>query len=138
MNSSRTTDSTLTSGTRPVITARPSRPSDQVPFTGKHSKALKNSLALSKELETSRSFHAEGIPVLVSSSLLRGRDLGQIDVCRFLKDRRGEWFVEVGEVKSSLVGEENLVRGQRRRLLGSLQFLTGLLGVKGKLTRIVG
>lgn len=109
----------------------------QAPFTERHSKALKNSLGLSLELERSKEFHQDKIPLLVSSSLLRSRDMGQIDLAGVYK-KQGEWLMEIAEVKSSQVGEENFLRSQRKRLNAAQGFLSGLLGMKSKLTKLVG
>jgi hypothetical protein len=51
---------------------------------------------------------------------------------------RGEWMVELAEVKSSAVGAEMLMRGQGRRLFDSLRFISGLFGYKTKLIKLVG
>ena len=54
-----------------------------------------------------------------------------------MKESSG-WVLEIGEIKSSKLGVEQMLRGQRGRLFGSLQFLTSLLGSRGKLTSLVG
>lgn len=87
---------------------------------------------LDNELSVSRTFHEEGIPLLVSPRLLRARFLGQIDLARLRKDRQG-WITEVGEVKSSTVGEEQFVRYQKVRLVNALNFLGALFGHRCKL-----
>lgn len=87
------------------------------------------------EKEVSQHFHQEGIPLLVSPQLLRSRDLGQIDLARLIKDRTG-WILEIGEVKSSVVGEEQMLRTQRFRLFASQRFLSGLFGHRSKLLRL--
>ena len=137
MSSTHNTDSTPTSGTQPDPIVPPSRSTVPALFTGRHSKALKNSLGLQQELKLSLSFHHHHIPVLVSARLLRERSLGQIDVCRLIKEKSG-WTLEIGEIKSSELGVEAMTRGQRTRLFGSLQFLTQLFGARGKLTSLVG
>lgn len=133
MSSTQNTDSTLTSDTQPKTTGRPLLNTGHVPFTGRHSKALKNSLALQLELEISKEFHSEGIPLLVSPKLLRARFMGQLDVVRLKKNRSGEWIIEAGEVKSSDTGAEALLRGQRHRLLSAINFLSGIFGYSAKL-----
>lgn len=59
--------------------------------------------------------------------------MGQLDVARLKKNRIGEWVIEAGEVKSSDTGAENLLRGQRRRLLSAINFLSGIFGYSSKL-----
>lgn len=133
MSSTRNTDSILTSVTQPKTTEKPLRNMALAPFTGRHSKALKNSLALQLELDISKTFHSEGIPLLVSPKLLRARFMGQIDVARMRKTRDGSWIIEAGEVKSSDTGSEMLLRGQRKRLLSAINFLAGIFGYSANL-----
>ena len=97
---------------------------------------LKNSSGHKLELAFSREFHSEGLPLLVSHTLLRSRDLGQIDLARLKKDREG-WVLEVGEVKSSEIGVEQMGRSQMKRLLVAQKFLSGLFGHRTKLVRLV-
>lgn len=92
---------------------------------------------LNLEKKVSIDFHQEGIPLLVSPQLLRSRDLGQIDLSRMVK-KKGEWIIEVSEVKSSSVGEENFFRGQKMRLTRAMQFLSSLFGASTRLIRTVG
>lgn len=73
----------------------------------------------------------------MSSQLLRSRILGQIDLARLLK-KRGEWVIEIGEVKSSQAGVAMMGWGQEQRLRGSLIFLSGLFGYPARLIKIVG
>jgi hypothetical protein len=94
-------------------------------------------LGLQQELKTSELFHQTGIPLLVSSKILRSRQMGQIDLARLIKEKDG-WCVEVGEVKSSQMGSENFERSQKKRLWGAIRFLCGLFGNRGKLTVLVG
>lgn len=96
----------------------------------------KSSSGLLNEIEHSVSFHAEGVPLLVSPSLLRQRFLGQIDLARLRKDRAG-WLVEIAEVKSSETGTEKMLQGQRRRLFGAQKFLSGLFGSRSKLISLI-
>lgn len=74
--------------------------------------------------------------MLVSPSLLRLRNLGQIDMARLTKDSEG-WVVELAEVKSSNVGLETMERAQKRRLMSSQQFLASLFGHRTKLLRMI-
>lgn len=105
-------------------------------FTGKPSKVSKNSSGHKLEIEFSKDFHSEGLPLLVSPALLRSRDLGQIDLARLKKDKEG-WVVEVGEVKSSELGVEQMVKSQMRRLFASQKFLASVFGHRTKLVRLV-
>lgn len=57
--------------------------------------------------------------------------MGQIDLSRLRKDREG-WIIEVKEVKSSVIGEEMLLRGQRSRLFSAVKFLAGIFGFRAK------
>lgn len=91
---------------------------------------------LELEREFSREFHQEGIPLLVSPSLLRSRNLGQVDLSRLKKDREG-WVIEVGEVKSSQVGEEQMLRFQRQRIFSAQNFLSAIFGHRTKLLRLI-
>lgn len=99
-------------------------------------KALKNSSGLDNEIHFSHQFHSVGIPLLVSPTLLRLRNLGQIDLARLKKEAEG-WVVEIGEVKSSTVGEEQMEKSQKRRLFFSQHFLAGLFGHPTKLVRML-
>ena len=92
---------------------------------------------LKLEKHLSVEFHQVGIPLLVSPQILRSRDLGQIDLARMVK-KNAEWVIEVSEVKSSSVGEANLVRGQRRRLTQAQMFLSSILGSPSRLILTVG
>lgn len=95
-------------------------------------KALKSTSGLKNEILFSKTFHSEGAPLLVSSLVLRSRDLGQIDLARIRKDK-SDWLLEIGEVKSSQVGQEQFLRGQKQRLLNSQKFLSGIFGFRSKL-----
>jgi hypothetical protein len=94
---------------------------------------LKSSSGLKNEIHFSVSFHSQGIPLLVSPTLLRSRNLGQIDLARFMKSQKS-WVLELGEVKSSALGLEQMGRSQKKRLLNSLHFLGGLFGHEAKLS----
>lgn len=78
----------------------------------------------------STEFHAVGIPLLISPDILRKRDLGQLDLVRMT--RKASWTIEVAEVKSSDVGFEALARGQRRRIVSAINFLSGIFGHPAK------
>jgi hypothetical protein len=92
----------------------------------------KNTSGPKVEREMSKIFHAQGFTLLVSSQLLRKRMMGQLDLARMVKDKSG-WIIEIGEVKSSTIGEEMMIRGQRRRLFGAQKFLSGLFGYRSRL-----
>jgi hypothetical protein len=96
----------------------------------------KNSSGLKTEKKVSLTFHAEGIPLLVSPELLRKRFLGQIDVARIRKDRT-DWIIEVGEVKSSEVGIKQMEFSQTSRLFSAQNFLAKIFGYRTKLIRII-
>lgn len=120
-------DSTPTSVTPRSFTVKPSRSTGPVSSTERPLKALKNFSGVKLEVDLSLKFHQVGIPLLVSPTLLRSRNLGQIDLGRITKDRKG-WLVEIAEVKSSLVGVVQMQRSQQKRLFGVQQFLAGLFG----------
>ncbi len=88
-------------------------------------------------MKASRLFHGTALPVLVSSQLLRSRNLGQLDLLRLARDRDG-WILEVTEVKSSTTGTEALERGQKKRIHHSMRFLAALFGARTRLTGLVG
>lgn len=62
--------------------------------------------------------------------------MGQIDLARMLKDQSG-WMIEIAEVKSSSVGEEKLLRGQRYRLFMAQRFLSAIFGHPSKLLSLI-
>ena len=92
---------------------------------------------LHTELKVSIDFHQKGVPLLVSSTLLRSRSLGQIDLARITYDREG-WMIEIGEVKSSQMGVEQMERSQRKRLYSAQNFLAGLFGHRTSLRTLNG
>ncbi len=102
-------------------------------YIGKLSRVSGNILGLKKELETSVVFHFEGVPLLVSPNLLRERSMGQIDLARIRRNNQGLLIIEILEVKSSVVGEEMINRGQRSRLHSTQDFLSSLFGLSSKL-----
>jgi len=87
---------------------------------------------LMAEITISKTFHSEHTALLVSSQVLRSRQMGQIDLARFIRTQSG-WLIEVGEVKSSSMGIFNSQRTQIRRLALSQQFLSGIFGCKVRL-----
>ncbi|MGE3608170.1 MAG: hypothetical protein AB7I27_01185 [Bacteriovoracaceae bacterium] len=107
-----------------------------VPSTAKPLKGLKNSSAPLSEIKSSLEFHSQGIALLVSPHLLRERGLGQIDLARISKTKRG-WLLEIGEVKSSEVGLEEMEKFQLKRLYSTQNFLSALFGFSSKLIRLI-
>jgi hypothetical protein len=63
--------------------------------------------------------------------------MGQIDLARMGKDKTG-WLIEIAEVKSSDIGIESVMRGQRSRLFASVKFLTGIFGYRSKFILLTG
>ena len=57
--------------------------------------------------------------------------MGQIDLARLKKDRQG-WVIEIAEVKSSQMGANAILRGQRSRIFHSIKFLSGIFGHRSK------
>lgn len=91
---------------------------------------MNNGLELEKQF--SSEFHRAGVILLVSPTLLRSRDLGQIDLARLIRDQAG-WLIEIGEVKSSAQGLEQMERSQKKRLFSSQRFLSGIFGHRSRL-----
>lgn len=137
MNSTHITEWINTQGIQQKLIEKRLKNSGQAPFIAKPSKVLKNSSGVKLEISQSLDFHSEGTPLLVSPKLLRERDLGQIDLARMKKDREG-WLIEIAEVKSSDIGVENILRGQRRRLFSAQNFLSGVFGFRSRFIRLVG
>jgi hypothetical protein len=63
--------------------------------------------------------------------------MGQIDLARISKTKTGR-FIEVGEVKSSIVGIEAIERSQKARLYASCNFLGKIFSLGVKLIKLVG
>lgn len=91
---------------------------------------------LKAEIECSHAFHADGIPLLISPLLLRSRDMGQVDLAR-LRKLEWEWVIEIGEVKSSMMGAESMLRSQRNRLFSTQRFLSGLFSSRSRLIHLI-
>lgn len=134
-----TTDLIQTSVTLQRPIGKPSNNSALAPSIVKLSVVLKSSSSKGKSLELkhSLSFHQNTLPILISPSVLRTRQMGQVDLARMIKQKE-DWLIEVGEVKSSDVGVEASQRFQKFRLLASCDFLGRLLGRRVKLTKLVG
>jgi hypothetical protein len=96
---------------------------------------MKTNPGLEVEKKFSKSFHSEGIAVLVSPKILRQRQLGQLDLVRLKKNPSG-WLLEVGEVKSSAMGVENMLRAQRSRIFSAQNFLAGIFGAHTRLIKL--
>ena len=96
-----------------------------------------SSNGLQNELYRSIAFHQHSIPVLISAPLLRQRGLGQVDLARLYRDQSGQ-LLEVAEVKSSLVGVQSTLRGQKLRIFGAARFVGSILNSRIKITNIVG
>ena len=78
---------------------------------------------LNRELELSKSLHANHIPLLISPSLLRSRGCGQVDIAYLLNSYHSQlWDVFLIEIKSS----GHVSRRQMRRLSLSSQFVSQL------------
>ncbi len=103
----------------------------QVQYTEKLSKASKNLSGLKNELFYSEKIHHQNIPLLVSSRVLRSRNLGQVDIVSITSSR----VIEVVEVKSSLQGS-HLKYSQYRRLNDTLIFLTAIFNLSGRVKTI--
>jgi hypothetical protein len=88
------------------------------------------------EQQHSKQFHSQGLPLLVSSQLLRSRQLGQIDLARLVKDGQ-DWLLEVAEVKSSGVGVAKMQSSQYCRLQHAQRFLAALLGYRARLIKLI-
>ncbi len=79
---------------------------------------------ISLEKKVGKVFHSEGVPVLVSSQVLRSLNAGQIDLCRIRKVAH-ESFLELAEVKAS----ERLKYGQKKRLDRASDYLSKLFSL---------
>lgn len=101
---------------------------DQVPFIEKPSKGLRNLSGRKRELHYSLEFHQQNIPLLVSSLVLRSRNLGQIDIA-IINSKK---IIEVFEIKSSEQGS-HLSFHQRQRLNSALLFLTLIFNLSGRI-----
>jgi hypothetical protein len=98
---------------------------------------LKNTSGFEAEQRASITFHRCGIPLLVSPKVLRERDMGQLDIVRITKRSEG-WVIEVAEVKSSIIGTEMMMRGQRSRLISAMKFLSGIFSSTSKFILLSG
>lgn len=133
MNSIHNMDLNHITDIPPRRTVKPLKNSGLASSIEKPSKVLKSSsLGIKSEIFCSIEFHEVGIPMLVSSVLLRLRDLGQIDLARLKKDQL-DWVLEIAEVKSSEMGKLQMEKNQKIRLMHTQKFLSSLLGHRTKL-----
>jgi hypothetical protein len=97
-------------------------------FIGEVLRVLKNTFekGLSFELRYSKDFHKIGVPLLISSNLLRRNNAGQVDISR-LRSFKGEWIVELRELKTN---EFNTQRSQYQRLLKAVRLLSEILELR--------
>lgn len=79
------------------------------------------------EASASKYFHKTCVPALVSSLVLRSKNLGQIDVAylekSYLKDKKTPWVLKIVETKSSVYPS----RGQMMRLRKTQDYLSRVL-----------
>ncbi|HXH29620.1 MAG TPA: hypothetical protein VNJ01_02295 [Bacteriovoracaceae bacterium] len=75
--------------------------------------------------------------MLLSSQLLRSRNLGQIDLSKLTR-LQDEWIIEIVEVKSSQLGAASMERIQKLRLQDSQRFVSAVFGLRSKLMNLVG
>jgi hypothetical protein len=84
------------------------------------------------ESDYSREFHEQHTPFLISSTLLRSMNLGQIDIA-YLKRKPSQlkksWVLHLIEVKSSHYPSPF----QYKRLLGTQEYLGKVLEIESKL-----
>ncbi|MBF0363218.1 MAG: hypothetical protein HQK49_19505 [Oligoflexia bacterium] len=73
----------------------------------------------------SKSFHQQGIPILVSPLVLHEYGCGQVDFCRMNINRRGEKSAQLVEVKSG----SNLSKKQYHRIKRSINLLSQILSI---------
>lgn len=75
------------------------------------------------EAQASKYFHRECVPALVSSLILRSKNLGQIDVAYLERDHKKIWVLKIVETKSSVYPSRN----QMMRLRRTQDYLSRLL-----------
>lgn len=75
------------------------------------------------EAQASKYFHRECVPALVSSLILRSKNLGQIDVAYLERDHKKSWVLKIVETKSSMYPS----RSQMMRLRRTQDYLSRLL-----------
>ena len=75
------------------------------------------------EIQASRYFHSQCVPALVSSLILRSKNLGQIDVAYLEKDYKKTWVLKIVETKYSIYPS----RHQMKRLRRTQDYLSRIL-----------
>ena len=80
------------------------------------------------EQDYSKTIHQDGIPVLVSSLLLRSNEAGQVDLAKLSKNKKS-WVLSLYEVKYS----QNPSRSQLVRLWRAQDYLSRVLDLETKL-----
>jgi len=75
------------------------------------------------EAQASKYFHRECVPALVSSLILRSKNLGQIDIAYLERDHKKTWVLKIVETKSSVYPS----RSQMMRLRRTQDYLSRLL-----------
>lgn len=85
------------------------------------------------EKDFSLEFHRQGIPLLISSLVLRSRGAGQVDLGR-LEKKMGQCWIHLLEIKAG----QNVSLRQKNRLKKSGQFLGCLLGFQVKFSYVLG
>lgn len=81
------------------------------------------------ESQTSSFYHKRCVPALVSSLVLRSKNLGQIDIAYLEKNKNKSWVLVILETKSSLYPS----RHQLIRLRRTQDYLSRLLEMESKL-----
>lgn len=86
-----------------------------------------------EKLESTYSYfvHDQNTPLLISSSLLRKRNMGQIDVSWISKE-----YLYVAECKSGHYLYHTISKTQLKRLKNSLHFLASLFNKSAKLLEV--
>lgn len=79
------------------------------------------------EKNESVKFHMYGKPILISQKLLRSKNMGQIDLCRYINGT-----IEIAEVKAT----KRISGKQRARLGASANYLSSLFNKNSKIILI--
>ena len=88
---------------------------------------MSHRLGESFEKKTSLDFFSDKVPILVDCSLLRKRNLGQVDLCGW------KWNSKTIIVAECKLGTSRVNRIQYQRLKGSLEFIASTLNSQGKI-----
>ncbi len=81
------------------------------------------------ESKTSHIYHRAGVPALISSLVLRSKNLGQIDIAYLKRNKNKSWVLVIIETKSSVYPSHF----QMKRLRGTQDYLSRLLEMESKL-----